>query len=127
MKRIPLACSRRLPLRFFLRRLDRAHAEERLLGGRGGRGTRAHAAGEVRSRKLSRDRILPHCVRQGYFVEGHVPAEDVERLLSQRPGAAGLTAPGMPLGPPGMEGSGAQRYQVLLVLKDGTTEVFAVH
>jgi hypothetical protein len=33
----------------------------------------------------------------------------------------------MPLGSPGMEGSGAQRYQVLLVLKDGTTEVFAVH
>ncbi|EHK55600.1 hypothetical protein MAXJ12_19208 [Mesorhizobium alhagi CCNWXJ12-2] len=64
---------------------------------------------------------------EGYFVEGHVPAEDVERLISQRPDAAGLAAPGMPLGSPGMEGSGAQRYQVLLVLKDGTTEVFAVH
>jgi hypothetical protein len=64
---------------------------------------------------------------EGYFVEGHVPAEDAERLISQRPVAAGLAAPGMPLGSPGMEGSGAQRYQVLLVLKDGTTEVFAVH
>jgi hypothetical protein len=61
------------------------------------------------------------------FVEGHVPAEDVERLISQRPDAAGLAAPGMPLGSPGMEGSGAQHYQVLLVLKDGATEVFAVH
>ncbi|EHK52486.1 DUF411 domain-containing protein [Allomesorhizobium alhagi] len=64
---------------------------------------------------------------EGYFVEGHVPMEDVKRLLSQRPDAVGLAAPGMPLGSPGMEGSGAQRYQVLLVRKGGTTEVFAVH
>jgi hypothetical protein len=63
----------------------------------------------------------------GYFIEGHVPAEDVKRLLLERPDAAGLGAPGMPLGSPGMEGSGTRRYQVLLVVKDGTTEVFAIH
>jgi hypothetical protein len=44
---------------------------------------------------------------EGYFVEGHVPMEDVKGLLSQRPDAVGLAAPGMPLGSPGMEGSGA--------------------
>jgi hypothetical protein len=64
---------------------------------------------------------------EGHFVEGYVPTEDVKRLLSQRPDVVGLAAPGMPLGSPGMEGSGAQRYQVLLVRKDGATEVFAVH
>jgi hypothetical protein len=39
----------------------------------------------------------------GYFVEGHVPAEDIKRLLRERPDAKGLTVPGMPAGSPGME------------------------
>ncbi len=39
----------------------------------------------------------------GYVVEGHVPAADVQRLLSERPDVVGLTAPGMPVGAPGME------------------------
>lgn len=65
----------------------------------------------------------------GYFVEGHVPAEDIERLLAERPEAKGLAVPGMPLGSPGMEvPSGAiQPYEVLLVHDDGSTEVFAQH
>jgi hypothetical protein len=64
----------------------------------------------------------------GYFVEGHVPAEDVLRLLAQRPDAKGLTVPGMPLGSPGMEVPGQnQPYDVLLVARDGTTSVFAHH
>lgn len=65
----------------------------------------------------------------GYFVEGHVPADDVKRLLAERPDARGLTAPGMPLGSPGMEvPSGATpAYSVLLVAKDGTTSEFARH
>lgn len=63
----------------------------------------------------------------GYFIEGHVPAGDVARLLAERPDAAGLTAPGMPLGSPGMEGAGAEAYDVLLVRADGRTEVFASH
>ena len=66
---------------------------------------------------------------QGYFIEGHVPAADVKRLLAERPDARGLTVPGMPLGSPGMEvPSGRQdAYEVLLVLPDGSTEVFARH
>ncbi len=68
-------------------------------------------------------------VVEGYFVEGHVPAEDVARLLRERPDARGLTVPGMPVGSPGMEvPSGAvQPYAVLLVAHDGTTTEFSRH
>ena len=64
----------------------------------------------------------------GYFVEGHVPAGDVQRLLSERPDALGLTVPGMPIGSPGMEmGNQRDAYETLLVLRDGSTAVFASH
>lgn len=64
----------------------------------------------------------------GYVIEGHVPAEDVARLLAEKPDAIGLTVPGMPLGSPGMDvGPDKEPYEVLLVKKDGTTEVFAKH
>ncbi len=64
----------------------------------------------------------------GYAIEGHVPAEDVKRLLAEKPDAIGLSVPGMPVGSPGME-SGDQKdpYDVLLIKKDGTSEVFAKH
>jgi hypothetical protein len=63
----------------------------------------------------------------GYVVEGHVPAREVRRLLKERPDAIGLTVPDMPYGSPGMgeAGDDADPYDVLLVRKDGTTEVFA--
>lgn len=65
---------------------------------------------------------------EGYAIEGHVPAEDVARLLKERPDARGLSVPGMPVGSPGMEmGSRHDAYEVLLILKDGSTEVFAKH
>ena len=65
----------------------------------------------------------------GYFVEGHVPATDVKRLLAERPQAKGLTVPGMPAGSPGMEvpDGTVQPYDVELVALDGTTTVFAHH
>jgi hypothetical protein len=65
----------------------------------------------------------------GYFVEGHVPAEDIERLLREKPDAKGLTVPGMPAGSPGMEvpSHQVQAYDVLLVAKDGTTSIYAHH
>jgi hypothetical protein len=63
----------------------------------------------------------------GYFIEGHVPAQDVKRLLRERPAARGLTVPGMPLGSPGMEvpSGEVQPYDVLLVDKDGNASVFS--
>lgn len=65
----------------------------------------------------------------GYFIEGHVPAEDVKRLLVQKPDAKGLTVPGMPMGSPGMEvpDGRVQPYAVELVARDGTTSPFAHH
>ena len=65
----------------------------------------------------------------GYFIEGHVPAEDVKRLLAERPDARGLAVPGMPAGSPGMEmpDGRVQPYAVELVAKDGSTSVFAAH
>jgi hypothetical protein len=65
----------------------------------------------------------------GYFVEGHVPAADIVRLLEERPPAKGLTVPGMPIGSPGKEvpGEPAQPYTVHLVGTDGSMSVFALH
>lgn len=65
----------------------------------------------------------------GYFVEGHVPADDVKRLLAERPDAKGLVVPGMPAGSPGMEmpDGRTQPYTVELVHADGSTSVFARH
>ena len=65
---------------------------------------------------------------EGYFIEGHIPAEDIKRLIRIKPDAKGLTVPGMPIGSPGMErGREFQPYDVLLVDKAGNTTVFAHH
>lgn len=62
----------------------------------------------------------------GYVIEGHVPAADVRRLLEERPDAVGLAVPGMPLGSPGMDqGDEREPYDVLLIGRDGTTQVFS--
>ncbi|MEO8909633.1 MAG: DUF411 domain-containing protein [Gemmatimonadaceae bacterium] len=66
-------------------------------------------------------------VVNGYLIEGHVPAEDIDRLLAQKPTIAGIAVPGMPMGSPGMDGSPAQRYKVISFDKAGKTKVFASH
>ena len=65
----------------------------------------------------------------GYFVEGHVPADDIVRLLTERPDARGLALPGMPMGSPGMEvpSGEIQPYTVELVANDGRTTPFSHH
>ena len=65
----------------------------------------------------------------GYLVEGHVPSQDVIRLLAERPTAVGLAVPGMPLGSPGMETPQGHKdpFDTLLVLRSGATRVFARH
>ena len=62
-----------------------------------------------------------------YVVEGHVPADLIQRLLRQRPAVLGLAVPGMPVGAPGMETPGrpAERYDVLTFDRSGRTTVFA--
>ncbi len=65
-------------------------------------------------------------VVDGYVIEGHVPADVIQRLLRERPDVAGLAVAGMPIGSPGMEieGAPAQRYNVLAFERDGTSRVY---
>ncbi len=61
-----------------------------------------------------------------YVVEGHVPAQDVKRLLRTKPDVRGLSVPGMPVGSPGMErGSRVEPYEVVTFTPSGDTTVFA--
>ncbi len=67
-------------------------------------------------------------VVEDYFIEGHVPASDIARLLAERPKARGLAVPGMPMSSPGMGGPGAgDSFDTLLVGANGSTSVFASH
>jgi hypothetical protein len=65
----------------------------------------------------------------GYVLEGHVPAADVQRLLKERPAVLGLAVPGMPIGSPGMEvpNMKAQPFNVVSFNKQGQLQVFASH
>jgi hypothetical protein len=63
---------------------------------------------------------------EGYVVEGHVPADLIQRLLKERPEVVGIAVPGMPMGSPGMEGPRKERYEVVLWDKEGKTTVYAV-
>jgi hypothetical protein len=65
----------------------------------------------------------------GYIIEGHVPVEDIERLLAERPEVIGLAVPGMPIGSPGMEAAGAadQPYDVIAFDDSGGFVVYASH
>lgn len=68
-------------------------------------------------------------VIDGYVIEGHVPADDIKRLLKERPQIVGLAVPRMPLGSPGMEvpTGEVQPYDVIAFDKSGATKVFASH
>ena len=62
----------------------------------------------------------------GYFIEGHVPIESIDRLLAEMPNIAGLTVPGMPLGSPGMEAPMVKgdSYSVIAVSDQGDKAVY---
>jgi hypothetical protein len=69
-----------------------------------------------------------HTAKVGnYTIEGHVPAADIKRMLKEKPAFAGLAAPGMPQGSPGMEQGSKEPYDVIAFTKDGKTTVFATH
>jgi hypothetical protein len=61
----------------------------------------------------------------GYVVEGHVPVEQIQRILAERPDVAGIGVAGMPMGSPGMEGPNPQPYDVVAWSHDGSTSVYA--
>lgn len=65
---------------------------------------------------------------EGYVLEGHVPAEDIQRLLKERPSVVGLAVPGMPVGSPGMEMGGRKDpFQVMAFDEAGKSWAFASH
>lgn len=80
-------------------------------------------------RKLGVPKDLESChtaVVEGYVIEGHVPAGDVKKLLQTKAAIAGLAAPGMPAGSPGMEmGARMDRFAVIAYDKSGKTEKFS--
>ena len=63
----------------------------------------------------------------GYVIEGHVPAEDIRRLLTERPDAKGIAVPGMPMGSPGMEMEGMRQPYLTVLFGEGAETVFARH
>lgn len=59
-----------------------------------------------------------------YVIEGHVPADLVKKILTEKPAIIGLATPGMPADAPGM-GKGKTPYEVISWDKAGKTAVFA--
>jgi hypothetical protein len=60
----------------------------------------------------------------GYVVEGHVPADVIQRLLKERPNLVGVAVPGMPAGSPGMESATPLPYRIFTFEKSGATAVY---
>ena len=64
----------------------------------------------------------------GYVIEGHVPAADIQKLLQTKPKVVGISAPGMPMGSPGMEmGSRQDNFDVVSFDSAGNVQVFSEH
>jgi len=64
----------------------------------------------------------------GYTVEGHVPAADIQKMLKERPKISGIAVPGMPMGSPGMEQGGMKDpYDTVAFTKGGAKTVYARH
>ena len=67
-----------------------------------------------------------HTAKVGnYFIEGHVPAKDIKKLLKTKPDIKGLAVPGMPMGSPGMEGHRQDRYDVIAIDKNDQVKVYS--
>ena len=64
---------------------------------------------------------------EGYVVDGHVPADVIQKLLKEKPAIAGITLPGMPMGAPGMVGTKTEAFTIYAISKDGSAPtVYAV-
>lgn len=63
-------------------------------------------------------------VVSGYIVEGHVPANAIKELISEKPSIKGIAVPGMPMGSPGMEGSYKEAYDVIAFGMEGSERIF---
>lgn len=97
---------------------------------REGFSVKVHDTGNRKSQKdnniMPRYRSCHTAVVGNYAIEGHVPAEDIKRLLDQQLETIGLAVPGMVVGSPGMEYQGMRSpYNVLLLKNDGSKAIFA--
>ena len=80
--------------------------------------------------QLGVPRRLQSChtaVVDGYVVEGHVPAEEIHKMLAERPAIKGLAVPGMPIGSPGMEGADPEPYTVYSFDAKGKAKAYAAY
>jgi len=75
---------------------------------------------------VSKNMMSCHTAKvDGYFIEGHVPASDIKRLITDRPDALGLAVPAMPYGSPGMGPEDEREaYDVYIIDADGAAKVF---
>jgi hypothetical protein len=62
----------------------------------------------------------------GVTIEGHVPAQDIKKLLSEDNNIRLLAVPGMPSGTPGMDMPGASKndFKVYSVTDDNQADVY---
>jgi len=93
-------------------------------------GFSVRAINEVNMEKVKTDTGVPDkfkschtAVINGYVIEGHVPANDIRKLLSEKRKVAGLSVPQMPMGSPGMEGNRKDPYQVYEFYQTGNYKV----
>lgn len=64
-------------------------------------------------------------IADNYVIEGHVPANDIMKLLKTKPKVIGISVPGMPSGTPGMEmGARKDAYNVISFDKENHYQVF---
>jgi hypothetical protein len=95
----------------------------------------AHNVSDARLTAVERESHVPDdlvschtAMIGGYIVEGHVPADDIQRMLREKPAIAGISVAGMPMGSPGMEQGGAkQPFTTMAFTKDGKKSIFAKH
>jgi len=67
-----------------------------------------------------------HTAKVGkYFIEGHVHAFDIRKLLNEKSDVKGLSVPGMPVGSPGMEGKNKEKYNVLAIDNSDKVTVYS--
>ena len=79
-----------------------------------------------RQYRVPRSMVSCHtAVVNGYTIEGHVPAEEIKRLLSERPRVVGLAVPGMPVGSPGMDAAHSDAYSVFVFDESGHSSIYA--
>ena len=62
----------------------------------------------------------------GYVIEGHVPAAEIERMLREQPDVLGIAVAGMPIGSPGMEieGFDSEDFDVVTFDQEGKIEIY---